>query len=75
MATVWASLRPMSASLMADGESEAQQITHEIFIRHRSAVTGAMRFTLGTRIFQIRSAIDPFETRVWIRCLVEETTP
>ncbi len=75
VAAVWASLRLVSASDQPVGESPQQQITHEIFIRHRGAVTSAMRFALGTRVFQIRTVVDPFETGAWLRCLVEETTP
>jgi len=75
LATMWASLRPLSGDEVAQADGTRGRITHEIVIRHRAGVTAAMRFMSGPRTFAIRSAIDPDERRSWLRCLVEETTP
>jgi SPP1 family predicted phage head-tail adaptor len=75
VANLWGSLRPVSANEVPQGDGLRGRVTHEIVIRHRAGVTGAMRFAMGPRAFAIRSAIDPDERGAWLRCLTEETTP
>lgn len=74
VASLWASLRPLSANEVESGDGLVSRITHEVMTRHRTDVTAAMRFTAGARVFSIRSVIDPFETGVWLKFLVEENT-
>lgn len=74
VASLWGSLRPLSANEGENGDGIASHVTHEIVTRHRDGVTAAMRFVKGARVFAIRSVVDPFETGVWLKCLVEEKT-
>jgi len=51
------------------------RVSHEIWIRYRTGVLPDMRFALGTRVFEIRAAIDSGERHRFLRCLVEERIP
>jgi SPP1 family predicted phage head-tail adaptor len=75
VAAMWAALRPLSADEAAVADGIKGRVTHEIVLRHRPGITGAMRFVSGTRVFAVRSVVDPDETGAWLRCLAEETTP
>lgn len=72
VATLWASLEPLAGNETFTAERLAGHITHAIQIRYRSGVTPAMRFRLGTRIFEITAVIDPDERRRLLRCLCRE---
>jgi len=72
IATAWAALRPLSADEIVDGDGLAQRITHDVVLRFRPGVTAAMRFVSNGRVFALRSVMDPNETGIWLRCLVEE---
>lgn len=72
VASLWASIDPISGSESLIAERVAGAITHTIHIRHRSGVTPAMRFRLGTRIFEITAVIDPDERRRHLKCLCHE---
>lgn len=72
VAEVWAAIRPASGGEGVEADGLAGRVSHEIWIRHRSGVGPEMRFVLGTRVFEIRSAIDVDERRRFLRCLVEE---
>jgi len=75
----WTTVATVFASVLALGGGEGSafdrvtgRATHEIVIRHRADVRPAMRFRLGTRIFEILSALDADGRRRHVRCLVEE---
>lgn len=72
VAEIWAGVEPVAGSEGVLGEGLAGRISHEIVIRHRSGVGTAMRFRFGTRIFEIRAAIDVDERRRMLRCLCRE---
>jgi len=58
LATVWASITPVSGT-EADIASELTGIsTHSIKIRYRSGVTSQNRIVFGSRTFQIESIKD-----------------
>jgi SPP1 family predicted phage head-tail adaptor len=72
VAEVWGVVRPVSGAEVAEADSLHGHVSHEIWIRHRAGVGPEMRFMLGTRIFEIRAAIDSGERHRFLRCLVEE---
>ena len=69
---LWARIMPVSGTESVDADGLKGRITHEIWIRWRADAGPHMRFVLGSRIFDIRSAIDVEETHRFQRCLVEE---
>lgn len=71
-AEVWGAVRPLTGSESLEAEGLKGRVSHEIVIRYRVGVTPLMRFSLGARHFDIRTAIDISEERRWLRCLVEE---
>lgn len=75
VAELWAAVRPLAGQERVEADAIAGRVTHEVFIRHRTGVTAAMRFVLGSRIFDIRAALDVDERQRWLRCLVEERAP
>jgi SPP1 family predicted phage head-tail adaptor len=72
VATLFATLRAVSGGESFAQDRTAGRVTHEIVIRYRADVTPAMRFRLGTRLFEIAAAFDPDGRRRQLRCLVEE---
>ena len=72
VATLFAGLRALSGGEGFVFDRTTGRATHEIIIRHRSGVTPAMRFRLGTRLFEILAVLDEEGRRRHLRCLVEE---
>jgi len=73
VATLWARIEPLSADeRVAAGRIEAAA-DHRIVIRWRAGVTAAMRFSFGTRVFEIRGVTDRDERHRFLDCLCEET--
>jgi SPP1 family predicted phage head-tail adaptor len=72
LAELWAAITPTDGSESVEADRLAGTVTHEIVLRYRVGVTPSMRFRVGTRVFQILSAIDWGERGVWLRCLCEE---
>jgi SPP1 family predicted phage head-tail adaptor len=75
VAEVWAAVRPLAGQERMEADAIAVRVTHEMFIRYRTGVTPALRFVLGSRIFDIRAALDVDERQRWLKCLVEERAP
>ena len=69
---VWGSLDPLSGSEGVDSGAIQGRVTHEIWLRYRGGVTPGMRLVLGSRIFDVQSAVDMGERHRHLRCLVEE---
>jgi SPP1 family predicted phage head-tail adaptor len=72
VAVVWATLRPMAARETVTSDGQSLHTTHEIWLRYRSDLTGAMRFRLGARVFAIQSIRDPDERQRWLICQTNE---
>jgi SPP1 family predicted phage head-tail adaptor len=72
LATVWASLEPISAA--EDGASGrlATRITHRVTIRWRADVTGNLRLRHRGRTLRIASLRDPDESRRFLVIDAEE---
>ena len=71
-AAVWAAVRATSGAERFELDRVEGKVTHEIVIRYRGDVAPEMRLRAGTRIFDIRAAVDPDARRRWLRCLAEE---
>ncbi len=70
VATVWAEIAPLSGRETLKAETVTAEATHRIAIRRR-AVSPAMRFVGGGRIFEILAVLDD-ERRWRTRCLCRE---
>jgi len=71
VADVWAAVRPISGDERLRHDAVTARVTHEVWIRHRSDVAPAMRFTSGARILDIVAVLDPGR-RDRLQCLCEE---
>lgn len=69
---VWAALRPTAARETVNSDGLRLQTTHEIWLRYRHDLTGAMRFRLGLRVFAIQAIRDPDERQRWLLCQTDE---
>ena len=72
VAVLWAALDPVRGKedVVADGIEG--NVTHEVWLRYRSGVVPAMRFTQGTRVFEVLSVVDVGERGRWLRIFCEE---
>jgi SPP1 family predicted phage head-tail adaptor len=68
---LWAAVRPIGGEERLRADQLAGRITHEVWIRHRTGVTPAMRFRSGTRILEI-VAVLAVARRSRLKCLCEE---
>ena len=59
VAELWAAVRPISGDERLRHDAVTGRVTHEVWIRHRSDVVPAMRFTAGERILHIVAVLDP----------------
>ena len=73
VADLWASIEPISADERLDSDRLQGRVSHQVWLRYRTGVDPAMRFVFGSRVFDIRSAVDVDEAHRYLRCLVEET--
>jgi SPP1 family predicted phage head-tail adaptor len=69
---VWAALRPTASRETVASDGQSLHTSHEIWLRYRSDLTGAMRFRLGGRVFAIQSMRDPDERQRWLICQTDE---
>lgn len=72
VAELWAAIRPISGDERLAADALAGQLTHEVWVRHRAAVTPAMRFLFGSRILDIRAVIDAEGRGYRLKCLCRE---
>jgi SPP1 family predicted phage head-tail adaptor len=68
----WAALRPTAARETVASDGQNLHTTHEVRLRYRPDLTGAMRFRLGLRVFAIQSIRDPDERQRWLICQTDE---
>jgi SPP1 family predicted phage head-tail adaptor len=68
VATVFASLEPVSAKSVFGADQTLETVTHLIVLRQGEDVRSGMRFTRGDRIFDILTVHDPDETRRYFQC-------
>jgi SPP1 family predicted phage head-tail adaptor len=72
VATLWARIEPMSADERVAAERIEAAADTRITIRWRAGVTSTMRFSFGTRVFEIRGLTDREERHRFLDCLCEE---
>ncbi len=69
---VWARVRLLGGQERAAAAGEESAMTHEITLRWRADVTGAMRLRNGARVFEILSAADAQGARRHLVCRCRE---
>ncbi|PPD44501.1 MAG: head-tail adaptor protein [Methylocystis sp.] len=74
LAQVWAKIEPASAMEQFAEQRLEQSRTLVVTIRWRADVASQMRFDHRGRKLLIRGAIDPDETRRFVKCACEEIT-
>lgn len=72
LATVWASVTPLTGREVATGERVEAHQGYRITIRYRNDVTTAMRVIWAGRTLNIRSLADPDGRMRWLELTVEE---
>jgi SPP1 family predicted phage head-tail adaptor len=75
LATLWARIEPAQARANEAAGTLPVTVTHRIWLRHRSELSGGMRLRKGARLFAIRAFRDPDETRRYMLCDCEEIKP
>jgi SPP1 family predicted phage head-tail adaptor len=76
VATLWAKVEPLQAQERVAADSVGQSLTHRITLRWTALADASCRFRLGSsRVFTVRTVIDPDETRRTLQCLCEEFRP
>lgn len=72
VATLWAEITPVSGSEVRQADQLVGSITHRIHVRYMGTITTAMRFMMGTRVFNIRSIKNMDERGRMMDILAEE---
>lgn len=62
--TAWASIEPIKGGEHYSAQQLADGITHRITMRYQAGIAAKQRVKFGTRIFGIRSVINPEERNV-----------
>jgi SPP1 family predicted phage head-tail adaptor len=70
VAKLWAEVRSRLGDKRQWAEAITSEATHLIRIRRTKQLASNMRFTEGTRVFEIRSVIE--DGRHWTDCLCRE---
>ena len=68
---LWAHVRPITGDERLAHDQLAGRLTHEVWIRHRAGVVPAMRFTQGSRVYEIVAVLE-LGRRQRLKCLCEE---
>lgn len=69
---VWASIEPIAGRESISAEALRTQVSHVVVIRDRPGVVPAMRFRMGTRLFDITAVLDIDERRRFLACSCRE---
>ncbi|MGD9803802.1 MAG: phage head closure protein [Hyphomicrobiaceae bacterium] len=72
IAELWASITPANGTETVVADQITGRISHEIIVRYRADIAPAMRFRLGSRIFEIVAVLDIGERHRLLRCLCRE---
>ena len=75
LATLWARIEPVSARAEEAAGTLPVRVTHRIWFRRRSDISGGMRLRKGVRLFSIHIFRDPDETGRYTLCDCEEIKP
>ncbi len=72
IATVWGKVEPLTGAERLRAMQIEDRFRHRIIIRHRPGITPAMRIVFGSRVFNIRAAINREERDRFLELLCEE---
>ena len=75
LATLWARIEPVSARAEEAAGTLPVTVTHRIWFRRRSDISGGMRLRKGARLFSIHTFRDADETGRYTLCDCEEIKP
>ncbi len=75
VAILWGRVTPKTDDMVFRADQQAENVTHEILVRAHANLTGAMRFRLGERLFQILGFDEADEKGATTRALCEEMRP
>lgn len=75
VAALWGQVEWLSGREIWRMGRPEQLSTHRITMRWRAGVDAGQRLRDGSRVFDIRTVVDPDGGRRRLVCLVEETTP
>lgn len=70
--TVWASIEPISGKEQLQAGKLTGSTMYRLRMRYDSAITPAMRFMFGSRIFNIRSILNVDERNRTMEIIAEE---
>lgn len=68
VADMWAAVEALGGGERVDVGRLAGDVNARITIRHRDDVTPAMRFRIGTQVYEIVAALDGDGGRRFLRC-------
>ncbi|HUU70254.1 MAG TPA: phage head closure protein [Planctomycetota bacterium] len=74
-AEVWGSVEPLRGGELLRAQQVQSEVTGGSGIPYVLAVTPAMRFLCGSRVYQILAVIDPGERHRELQLLWKEQTP
>ncbi len=72
VATVWGKVEPLTGGERLRAMQIEDRLSHRIVIRYRPGITPAMRIVFGSRVFNIRAAINHEERGRFLELLCEE---
>lgn len=72
LATVWASVEPISGRELISAGQNLAELTHRIRCRFVAALVAADRMVYDTRAFDLRSVINPMEVGANLEILASE---
>lgn len=75
IATVWASIEPVSGREYYAARQEQSEVSHKVTIRYRRGVTPDCRLEYGDRYFEIETVIDTMELHRELVLMCKERTP
>jgi len=75
VATVWASVTPVSGKEYFASAQTNTEVSTKITMRYKSGITPKMRVVLGARIFEIISALNFEERSVELNLMCKESVP
>ncbi|SEJ31649.1 phage head-tail adaptor, putative, SPP1 family [Azotobacter beijerinckii] len=72
IATVWASIEPISGRELLAAQQTQGEITHRIRCRYRDGLSTASRALFKERVFDLQSVINPRELNASLEILANE---
>ena len=74
VATVWASIEPLSARELFQNLEVSSELTTRVRIRWMAGVSAKWRVLFGVRVFEIQSVLNPGEANIDLELLCAEVT-